>query len=319
MATQIFIEHEGKLQIPPVKEGVQLTWERKGTPGKLEFTVLKDSALNFEEGDQVKLTENGTEMFYGFVFKKSRDKNGEIAVTAYDQLRYLKNKDTYIETGLKASEFLQRIVKDFSLQAGTIEDTGYVIEIIDAKDQTLFDAIQDTLDTTLLNTKKLYVLYDNVGKLTLQNINSMKLNLLIDAETGENYSYESSIDDQTYNKVKLVYNDEDTGKRQAFIAQSGENINKWGVLQYYEVVNTTTGASAKADALLGLYNQKTRKLTVSDAFGDPRVRAGSALFVILDLGDVKVNNFMVVNKVVHTFKGESHRMSLDLIGGEFVA
>lgn len=319
MATQIFIEHEGKLQIPPVKEGAQLTWERKGTPGKLEFTVLKDSTLNFEEGDQVKLTENGTEMFYGFVFKKSRDRNGEIAVTAYDQLRYLKNKDTYIETGLKASEFLQRIVKDFNLQAGTIEDTGYVIESIDAQDQTLFDAIQDTLDATLLNTKKLYVLYDNVGKLTLQNINSMKLNLLIDAETGENYSYESSIDDQTYNKVKLVYNDEDTGKRQAFIAQSGENINKWGVLQYYEVVNTTTGASAKADALLGLYNQKTRKLTVSDAFGDPRVRAGSALFVILDLGDVKVNNFMVVNKVTHTFKGESHRMSLDLIGGEFIA
>ena len=45
-----------------------MTWERKGTPGKLEFTVIKDGVLNFQEGNPVKLTVNGTTMFYGFVF-----------------------------------------------------------------------------------------------------------------------------------------------------------------------------------------------------------------------------------------------------------
>lgn len=39
-------------------------------------------------------------------------------------------------------------------------------------------------------------------------------------------------------------------------------MNTWGVLQYYEELQTATGAAAKADALLKLYDQKTRKLTV---------------------------------------------------------
>ena len=319
MAVELFIQHNSTIQFPVVEEGARLTLERKGTPGKLEFTVVKGPGLNFAEGDPVKLTVNGTAMFYGFVFKKKRDKGGTIDVVAYDQLRYLKNKDTITEEGLKASDLLKRIATDFSLNLGTVEDTGYTLETIVEENQTLFDMIQSALDETLMNTKQLYVLYDDAGKLTLKNINTMKLNLLIDEETGENFSYESSIDEQTYNKIKLAYNDEKTGKRELFIAQDGAKMNQWGVLQYFEEVQTKTGASAKADALLKLYDQKTRKLTIQNAFGDVRVRAGSAVVVALNLGDIVTNNYMVVNKVTHTFRGDEHMMELDLIGGEFIA
>lgn len=243
----------------------------------------------------------------------------DLKANAYDQLRYLKNKDTITEEGLKASDLLKRIATDFRLNLGTVEDTGYTLETIVEENQTLFDMIQSALDETLMNTKQLYVLYDDAGKLTLKNINTMKLNLLIDEETGENFSYESSIDEQTYNKIKLAYNDEKTGKRELFIAQDGAKMNQWGVLQYFEEVQTKTGASAKADALLKLYDQKTRKLTIQNAFGDVRVRAGSAVVVALNLGDIVTNNYMVVNKVTHTFRGDEHMMELDLIGGEFIA
>lgn len=319
MAVELFIQHNSTIQFPVVKEGARLTLERKGTPGKLEFTVVKGPGLNFAEGDPVKLTVNGTAMFYGFVFKKKRDKGGTIDVVAYDQLRYLKNKDTITEEGLKASDLLKRIATDFRLNLGTVEDTGYTLETIVEENQTLFDMIQNALDETLMNTKQLYVLYDDAGKLTLKNINTMKLNLLIDEETGENFSYESSIDEQTYNKIKLAYNNEKTGKRELFIAQDGAKMNQWGVLQYFEEVQTKTGASAKTDALLKLYDQKTRKLTIQNAFGDVRVRAGSAVVVALNLGDIVTNNYMVVNKVTHTFRGDEHMMALDLIGGEFIA
>ena len=319
MAVELFIQHNSTIQFPVVEEGARLTLERKGTPGKLEFTVVKGPGLNFAEGDPVKLTVNGTAMFYGFVFKKKRDKGGTIDVVAYDQLRYLKNKDTITEEGLKASDLLKRIATDFRLNLGTVEDTGYTLETIVEENQTLFDMIQSALDETLMNTKQLYVLYDDAGKLTLKNINTMKLNLLIDEETGENFSYESSIDEQTYNKIKLAYNDEKTGKRELFIAQDGAKMNQWGVLQYFEEVQTKTGASAKADALLKLYDQKTRKLTIQNAFGDVRVRAGRAVVVALNLGDIVTNNYMVVNKVTHTFRGDEHMMELDLIGGVFIA
>lgn len=168
---------------------------------------------------------DGIDMFYGYVFAKKSVSDGLISVTAYDQLRYLKNKDTFIGTGLKASELLKRLAEDFHLQTGTIEDTGHVIDIIDEQNQTLFDMIQNALDETLTNTGKLYVLYDDVGRLCLRNINQLKLDLVVDAETGESYTYETSIDSQTYDKIKLFYENDKTGKRELYVAQDSSNIS----------------------------------------------------------------------------------------------
>lgn len=81
----------------------------------------------------------------------------------------------------------------------------------------------------------------------------------------------------------------------------------------------TIKEDAKVDALLSLYNKKTRKLTIKNALGDTRVRAGSMVVVIMDLGDVKLKNLMLVEKCVHTFKLDEHTMELKLRGGEFVA
>lgn len=319
MGAEILIQHGSTIQYPAVVEGAKLTLERKGTPGKLTFTVVKDSKLNFQEGDPVKLTLDGTPMFYGFVFIKSRDKDGTIDVTAYNQLRYLKNKDTITEEGLKASDLLKRIATDFRLNLGTVEDTGYTMETVVEENQTLFDMIQNALDETLLNTGKLYVLYDDVGSLTLKNINSMKTNLLIDMEAAENFSYSSSIDDATYNKIKLAFNNEKTGKRELYVAQDGEKINQWGVLQYFEEIQTATGAAAKAEAMLAHYDRKTRKLTIKNAFARPDIRAGSAVMVSLNLGDIIANQYLMAEKVVFTFKEDETMMDLTLVGGEFVA
>ena len=319
LAVEILIQHGSSIQYPAVEEGAKLTFERKRTPGKLTFTVVKDAALNFQEGDPVKLTVDGTPMFYGFVFTKSRDKGNTIDVTAYDQLRYLKNKDTITEEGLKASDLLKRIATDFRLNLGTVEDTGYTFETIVEENQTLFDMVQNALDETLRQTKQLFILYDDCGSLTLKNINSLKTDLLIDAETAENFDYSSSIDEQTYNKIKLAFNNKATGKRELYIVQDGGNMNQWGVLQYFEQIQSATGAAAKADALLGLYNQKTRKLTVKNAFGRPDIRAGSAVMVSLNLGDIIANQYLMAEKVVFTFKEDETMMDLTLVGGEFVA
>lgn len=319
MACEIMIQHGSSIQLPDIVEGVKLTQERKSTPSKLTFTVVKDAALDFQEGDPVKLTMDGFSMFYGFVFTKKRDKDGVINVTAYDQLRYLKNKDTITEENLTASDLLRRLAEDFQLNLGTVEDTGYAMETVVEENQTLFDMIQNALDETLRNTGRLFILYDDCGSLTLKNINSLKTNLLIDAGAAENFDYSSSIDEQTYNKIKLAFNNEKTGKRELYIAQDGGSINQWGVLQYFEQIQSEAGAAAKAEALLGLYNQKARKLTVKNAFGRPDIRAGSAVMVSINLGDMTLNQFMAADKVTHTFRGEEHFMDLTLIGGEFLA
>ena len=318
MKIDLLLQHGNALQYPAVTEGIEWRLERQGTPGRLTFTVVKDAALNFAEGDPVKLTVDGTDVFYGFVFTKKRTKEQTIDVTAYDQLRYLKNKDTYVYENKTATEVIQMIAADFRLNTGMLEDTEYKIGSRAEDNTTLFDIIQNALDETLTAKKQLYVLYDDVGKLTLRNIESMKLDFLLDADVLENYDYKSTIDESTYNQIKVVHEDSDTGKRGIYIAKDSSHINDWGVLQLTESVEEKTNAQAQADGLLALYNTETRTLTASNVLGDIRVRAGSSIIVMLNLGDIVVQNYMVVESVRHTFNEQQHLMELKLRGGTFI-
>jgi hypothetical protein len=314
---ELLIQNGNTIFSPAVIEGMTLEMERKQT-SKLTFTVARSGGEEFLEGNSVSLKVGGQPMFYGFIFTKQRDKTHNIKVVAYDQMRYLKNKDTYVYTNKKASDLLQMIAKDFRLNLGEVEDTGYTIPQKVEDNQTLLDMLLNALDDTLLHTKKMFIMYDDFGKLTLKNIEALKLNLLIDEETGENFNYSSSIDSQTYNKIKLAYENEETGKRDIYIAQDGNNINNWGMLQFFETIKDPAQGKAKADALLSLYNRKTRQLQIKGAFGDVRVRAGSAVVVRLNLGDITIANYMMVEKVRHMFNNSIHQMDLTLRGGDFI-
>lgn len=308
---------------PAVEEGIEWSTERKNTPGKLVFKVIKDDILDFSEGSPVRMRVDGDNIFFGFVFKQQRSKDGIITVTAYDQLRYLKNKDTKVYEDKTAAQFIQMVADEYALTAGTLEDTKYIIESRVEENTSLFEMIANALDLTLTNTKQMYVLYDDFGKLTLKSLASMDVGvpgayLMIDEETGENYDYTSSIDDNTYNQIKLTYDNEETGIRDVFMAKSTENINKWGILQYFETLQKGENGQEKANALLELYNQKTRSLQITNAIGDNRVRAGSMIFIHLALGDVKIKNRMLVEKCRHLYKEGEHWMDLTLRGGEFV-
>ncbi|MFR8334419.1 MAG: hypothetical protein ACLU9S_20410 [Oscillospiraceae bacterium] len=72
-----------------------------------------------------------------------------IQITVYDQLYYLKNKDTYVYSGKTATAVLRMIAEDFQLNVGSLEDTGYVIGSRVEDNHTLFDIIQNALDETL--------------------------------------------------------------------------------------------------------------------------------------------------------------------------
>lgn len=314
-----------KLYQPVIPEGIEWSTERRSVPGKLTFKVLKSPELVLSEGAAIRLQVDGEKVFFGFLFTQKSSKDDMITVTAYDQLRYLKNKDTYIYENMTASQVIEMLAADFRLNTGEIEDTGYIIANGNEEDSTLFDIIENALDSTLMNNKEMFVLYDDFGKLTLKNISNMYVRndageyLMFDEASGGNFEYTSSIDSNTYNKIKLIYENEETATRDVYIAQHGENINKWGVLQYFGTLSKEENGQAKADALLSLYNKKTRNLKITNAIGNVRVRAGSMIVVNLDLGDTKVQNFMMVERVKHTFKLNEHFMDLTLRGGDFIA
>lgn len=319
MAGELLIQNGNKVYIPVLEEGIEWTTERAGVPGKLVFKVHLDGSLDITEGNAVRFRWDDNNIFYGFIFSKKMSKERVITVTAYDQLRYLKNKDTYVYENKTAAELIRMISEDFQMQTGELEDTEFKIATRVEDNVTLFDMIQNALDLTLENQRYMYVMYDDFGKITLKGLDNMRLNILIDEETAETYDYSSSIDEQTYNRIKLIFDNDQTGQRDVYIAQDSGNMAEWGVLQYYDTLQEGENGQTKVDALLELYNKKTRRLSIQNALGDCRVRAGSMLPVILDLGDVKLQNLMLVEKCTHKFNLDEHFMDLTLRGGEFIA
>lgn len=301
---------------PPIEGDVVWDTERSGSPGKVTFKIRGDVPVT--EGDIVSVTYGDTKVFVGYIFEHSVDKTGLISVTAYDQTKYFNNSDTYVFEKIKASDVLKRIAKDYNMSVGTIEDTGIVIPSIVEDDQTLFDIVYNALDKTVAAGKKVFVFYDDYGKLTLKSLDSMRVNLLLCEDTVGDYDYSASIDQESYNQIVLYHDDDKTKKRQYFTASSKESINQWGLLRKTEKIDATEGAQNLADLYLAMYNKKTRKLSVKDAFGRPDVRAGTLVPVVMKVGDINLRNYMLVEKASHTWSNGKYFMNLDLAGaGEF--
>ena len=307
------IQSGNRIFSPPVEEGIKIEWERTGSPGKMTFTTIKSPNMAFGEGDVVRFYYDNKPVFQGYVFTKKRDREGQIEVTCYDQIRYLKNKYTYVFEKKTATQIIKALCKDFGLKTGSMDNTAYVIPSIAEENKAALDIVLDVLDDTLLNTGNMYVLYDNFGELTLKNVSNMTSNTLIDKETAENFDYSSSIDDETYNSIVLYYKD-DNDKIKLYTASNASTIKQWGTLRYFEEVKNATIGQNKANSLLKLYNKKTRELKITGAFGATEVRGGTLIPVKLNLGDIVTNNFMLVEKVTHKFDKDHYTMDLTLEG-----
>jgi hypothetical protein len=314
MKLELAIFNGSRRMIPVTLDGITLERVRQGAPSKLTFTVVKDEYLSFSEGATVRLVIDKQIVFWGYIFEKTRNKDQHIACVAYDQLRYFKNKDTWVIENKKASDFLRQVCDQFLLTAGTIEDTDFVIEKMILDKKTIFDAVQDTLDATLINTGLLFTLYDDGGRICLKEVENMKSDLLICNQTAEDFDYTSSIEEM-YNVVKLIQkkNRDEVGK--VHMAKDEESILDYGALQYFDnSFDENANLEKIAKEILELNNRVKRKLTVKGAFGDINVRGGTLLVLDLALGDQTVRQFAMVESVTHTFHNDHHTMDLQLSG-----
>ncbi len=309
---ELYIVHDNVIYEPVTEDKIVWTTQRQGSPGSLKFTVVKDNILNFGEGDTVIFRYGGAGVFYGYVFTKTRNKKGLISVTAYDQLRYLKNKDTYVYSGKRADELFRMIAEDFKLITGEVENTGYTLGSRVEDNQELFDILQNAIDETYDNTGRLYYFYDDFGKLCLKNISSMRLDLTVNETVAEDFNYSSSIDKDVYNTVQIYDDDSEGGSRKKYVFENGENITEWGVLQLTQKLGKDENPNSLGQELLDTYNIKHRELVIKGIFGDARARAGTSLAIALNLGDIEVNTYLTVEKAVHNFSHGRYSMDLTL-------
>lgn len=290
--------------------------ERVGKASVFEAEMHNGDPLKFpiESGAIVRAVEGDSKIFYGYIFEEGFSKSGDTSIKAYDQLRYLKNQDTYVMPSSTASNAVRRIAGLLNLNVGTLEDTGYVVPGIVEDDKEAFDVVAKFLDSTLIASNRNFVLFDNFGKLELKDIN----NLVIPADDfyiGEgsllyDYEYSKSIDSETYNRVKFVRDNKDTGKRETFIAQDSANIKKWGLLQKFEKVDENmTNAQIKdlVDRSMLAYNKETKTLELS-CLGNWKVRAGRMVYLYLE--DLGIENYVMVDECTHSWQEAVHTMKL---------
>ena len=313
---KLTIQHNDILFEPPVESGVKIEWERTGSPGKLTFTMINmgTKTVSFGEGDRVCFYYDDKLVFVGYVFTKKRDRENIITVTCYDQIRYLKNKFTYVFENKTATQIIEALCKDFSLKTGSMDNTNYVIPAVAEENKSALDIILGILEDTLLNTGQMFVLYDECGSIRVRNCANMIINQLIMEETAENFDYSSSIDSETYNNIVLYYKNDDK-KITLYTASNEDKIKQWGLLRYFEEVKNKTAAQNKANSLLNMYCKKTRELKINGAFGNTSVRGGSLIPVDLNLGDVIVKNYMLVESVTHNFEDNQYTMDITVSGG----
>jgi hypothetical protein len=270
----------------------------------LSFDAADIPGCEVREGDFVSFGD----MFFGVVFKRSKQSKGIIHVVAYDQLRYLLNRDTYVYCGKRASDVIRMIALDYRLRLGEVEQTSYVIPYRIEDNMPLISIIENALDIELQNTGQRFVLFDEFGRLSLRAQAQMSSVMLINEDTIGALSFFSSIDNRC-NRVKVSRLDTSSGQREVFVARDEVSENRIGVLQYYaKTADNEQELADKARALLALRNRDQRRLCIINAQGHAGVRAGCT--VLLDLDDFRGQ--AAVLKCVHKFCAGVHLMDLEV-------
>ena len=297
-----------------------MTWktERIGKASSLEVTFVKgapyqDRAFTFAPGNVLRVWVAGSALFYGYVFSIEQGSDDEVKLTAYDQMRYLMTNDTYVFENTTATKVIEHIASNAELRVGHLTDTQYVIPGLVEDGQKLMDIMYKALDQTLIAKQEIYVLYDDAGYLSLRNMTEMTVAVILgDASMLYDYSYKRSIDSETYNRIKVVQDNKDTGRRDVYIMQDSATIAKWGRLQHYHKADEKMNAAQIREMIertLELKNREQRSLSV-ETLGNPSVRAGC--MVRIQIAELGVEQYFLVESCTHRFTGGEHTMSLEL-------
>lgn len=282
-------------------------------PGKLTFEIKDVSDDVFFEGSNVVLWVNGIKVFDGYVFTRKRTNEDTMSVTAYDRLRYLQNKDSATFDNRSVEEIFEEICEAQKLPYKKASFQNYKTSPITHDSKTLYAMLQRAFDETLIAKGQYITVRDNLGTLELVDIANLTTNLILgDGSLLTGFDFESSIDSETYNYIKVRDNN-----KQPYADLDVQNVNKWGRLQYYEEFTESLNEAQikeKVAQLLKLYNRKTKSLSVK-CIGVPNIIAGSGVALVipkLASEGVAQKQYAYCSKVSHSISRGEYTMDLTL-------
>lgn len=312
MKVQLIVKCGGQWLEPPLLDEPVLQ-RAINSAAVLTASVLKNGELSFNEGAAVRLLVDGEAIFCGRVFTKRRTRPEVIEIVAYDELRYLQNRDCCVFTGVTPAEMLKQIAALLELPLGDLARIDWRLGAKVYDNRRYIDMLTDALAAVLTAKSKHYILLAEHGKLCLRDCRDMQVNICLDLAAMQGYEYRTTIDAGYANRVKLIYEDKRRALRRQFVAEDREAIGSYGVLQYVHksaAADAETPAQAKAQLLQ--LDHRQDELFITGALGDVRVRGGSLVGVRLDLGDQIVDCWALVKNARHYFKSGTCLMDLEL-------
>ena len=296
---------------------IEVTTNRFDAAAKMTFTTVENSGIALESGSAIQFNDNGTPVFAGYIFTAKRSMGHTVEYTAYDQTYYLKAKASYTFVNMSLEQIIQQIAADFNLVVGTLEPTGYVFPCLVEENKECLGIIFGALSQVIIQTGKIFTFYDEFGALVLKEVkNMMVTSMLGNNSLVTDYEYTRDTASDTYNRIKLVRPNKDTGRNDAFIHEDTETIKKWGLLQYYDSVDENLN-DAQIDAMcaayLQYYNRMVQSITI-DALGIAGLRAGNVIPVRIEqVEELSKNRLLLAEKVTHSYKGANfHTMSIEV-------
>lgn len=316
----LYDNRNGRLyDISEALSNLSCTTNIQDQPGKASFDLVCPAIPPFYEGATVSIIEDNKPVFKGFIFTKKKTQIKDVInITAYDSLRYLKNKDSMVFEGLTSAEICSRVCKAAVLPHRIVDNSTHICTPRSNDNVAMYDMIKSALDDTTIKTGKWFIIRDNFGVIEHVNVMSLWSGIILgDKNSVISYSYESTIDKDVANQVKLYRDNAETGKRDIFIVNDtingGNNIREWGILQYYEAVDdnlTLSQIEDRAMGILRLYN-RTRKSLKLHCMGTFNVFAGCIIRgVMTDIEDTILDRFLLVTECTHNIKNGEHTMDI---------
>lgn len=301
--------------ISDLAETIQVTKNIDGNSGKLTVLLHKDpkNLLQVANGSIISFIVDRVGIFFGYVFTIGTDATETYKITAYDQMRYLKNEEVYVTQNLTASQIFEKVCYDNQLRYQIKAPSNYIPSAFLHDKKTLYEIINRGKKLANAYENKQYYITDEFGTLTWSELSLEKTNLIIGEKSLlTDYQYEKSIDKDTSNQIKIYRENKDTGKRDIWIGKDSNTIKKWGKLQLVIKADDNDTQAMIQNTIqnyLKVKNRETQTLKLK-ALGIKELQAGKGFKFLLNRENIS-QDMWIVNST-HNFNKDTHTMDLEV-------
>ena len=259
-------------------------------------------------GDFVSVRDDGKELFYGRGYSiEKTSEAGTVTVHCIDNVQYLlKSQAKYKFRNISPELIASKILNEFQMPSGHIEQTGINIKKMVVQDESLYDIIKKAYRKAhKLNGKKYYIFQED-RKICIgirgepAESGGKKVCLSEDSSiTGSSYSETT---EEIINRV-VIYNEK--GKRIGLV-ENGKSEQKYGIFQAVYEKEDGVPEQAGAKALL---EGPSQSLSV-ESIGNLSCLSGKSVR-IRDSATGQTGKYWITSDT-HTFENGTHTMSLEL-------